>query len=138
VPWKETCAMFERVKFIGMYLQQEWTMAELCRFFDISRKTGYKTVKRFQRDGLSGLEDRSRAPHRHPHAVSELIEQAVMAGRQVHPRWGPKKLKAWLQRRDRETEPFRACRRQNYVRDYCHGKTKQVFTGGPGTGRADG
>jgi len=36
------------------------------------------------------------------------------------------------------TEPFRACRRQNYVRDYCHGKTKQVFTGGPGTGRADG
>jgi len=37
-----------------------------------------------------------------------------------------------------DAEPFRACRRQNYVRDYCHGKTKQVFTGGPGTGRADG
>ncbi len=100
MPWKETCAMNERVKFIGMYSQKEWTMAELCRHFDISPKTGYKTVKRFQKDGLSGLEDRSRAPHHHPNAVSELVEQAVIAARYAHPRWGPKKLKAWLRRRE--------------------------------------
>lgn len=92
--------MNERVKFIGLYLQEEWTMADLCRYFGISRKTGYKIVKRFGRYGSSGLEDRSRAPHHHPNAVSELIEQAVIAARQRHPRWGPKKLKVWLQRRE--------------------------------------
>jgi len=36
------------------------------------------------------------------------------------------------------TEPPRGCRTQNYVRDYRYGKIKQVFTGGSGTGRADG
>jgi transposase InsO family protein len=92
--------MKERVKFIGMYLQEEWTMAELCRHFEISRKTGYKMVKRFRRSGWSGLEDRSRAPHHHPNAVSELVECGVVAARQAHPRWGPKKLKVWLQRRE--------------------------------------
>ena len=100
MPWKETCTMKERVEFIGMHSEEEWTMAELCRHFDISRKTGYKTVRRFGRDGLSGLEDRSRAPHHHPNAVSELVEQAVIAARHAHPRWGPKKLKAWLCRRE--------------------------------------
>lgn len=103
MPWKETCAMNERVKFIGMYLQEEWTMVELCRHFEISRKTGYRTVERFQRDGSGGLENRSRAPHHHPNAVSELVEGAVITARQVHPSWGPKKLKAWLQRRHRDT-----------------------------------
>ena len=95
--------MKERVKFIGLYSEEEWTMAELCRHFDISRKTGYKIVKRFQRDGLSGLEDRSRAPHHHPNAVSELVEGAVIAARHAHPRWGPKKLKVWLHRRERDS-----------------------------------
>ncbi len=28
MPWKETCAMNERVKFIGLHSQEEWTMAE--------------------------------------------------------------------------------------------------------------
>ncbi|NMC42945.1 MAG: hypothetical protein GYA46_03425, partial [candidate division Zixibacteria bacterium] len=37
-----------------------------------------------------------------------------------------------------QAEPPRACRRENYVRDYGYGKTKQVFWGGPGTGRAAG
>jgi len=104
VPWKETCTMNERVKFIGMYLQEEWAMTELCRHFDISRKTAYKTVKRFQKDGLSGLEDRSRAPYHHPNAVSELVERSVIAARQAHRSWGPKKLKAWLQRRYPDTK----------------------------------
>lgn len=100
MPWKETCPMNERVRFIGLHSREEWTMAELCRHFDISRKTGYKTVERFNKGGLSGLEDRSRAPHHHPNAVSEPVEQAVIAARHAHPKWGPKKLKAWLCRRE--------------------------------------
>ena len=36
------------------------------------------------------------------------------------------------------SEPPRGCRRVNNVRYYSYGKTKQIFTGGSGTGRADG
>jgi len=49
VPWKETCPMNERMEFIGLYGRDEWSMAELCREFGISRKTGYKWVARYTR-----------------------------------------------------------------------------------------
>lgn len=100
MPWKETCPMDERMKFIGLYLQHEWSMAALCREFGISRKTGYKLVRRYIELDLEGLKDKSRAPHRHPNAVSTAIERAVVTARSAHPSWGPKKLRAWLQRQD--------------------------------------
>jgi len=97
VPWKETCTMDERMKFIAYYLEHEWPLAALCREFGISRKTGYKWIGRYLE---GGLEDRSRAPKHHPQAVSEPIAEAVIAARVAHPTWGPKKLRVWLQRRD--------------------------------------
>ena len=101
--WEETCPMpvkgpapdgDERMKFIGLYLQHEWPMAALCREFGISRKTGYKLVRRYIELDLEGLKDKSRTPHRHPNAVSAAIERAVVTTRSAHPTWGPKKLRA--------------------------------------------
>lgn len=92
--------MDERMKFIVYYLEHEWPMAALCREFGISRKTGYKWVGRYLEQQQSGLQDRSRAPRSHPQAVSNAIEEAVVAARTAHPTWGPRKLRAWLQRRD--------------------------------------
>ena len=40
MPWKETCVMDEKLQFISYYLQDEWSVSELCREFGISRKTG--------------------------------------------------------------------------------------------------
>jgi len=96
MPWKETCSMEERIKFIGHYLEGEHSMAGLCRAFGISRKTGYKLVRRFIEDPVDGLKDRSRAPSRHPNAVDPAVVDAVVAARYRHPTWGPKKLRAWL------------------------------------------
>ena len=44
MPWKETCPMEERMKFVVYYLEQEYSMSALCRGFGISRKTGYKII----------------------------------------------------------------------------------------------
>jgi transposase len=38
----------------------------LCRHYGISRKTGYKWLKRYREEGEAGLADRSRRPHRSP------------------------------------------------------------------------
>ena len=38
------------------------SMAELCRAFGVSRKTGYKLVARYESEGASAFADRSRAP----------------------------------------------------------------------------
>jgi len=92
VPWKETCPMDERVQFIAMYLQKEWSIAELCGEFGISRPTGYKWIARYEEGGVETLVDRSRAPHHHPNQVSPEIEEAIVSLRSKHPRWGPLKL----------------------------------------------
>jgi putative transposase len=100
MPWKETCPMKERLKFVGYYLDGELSMAALCREFGISRKTGYKLIRRFVEDPKDGLKNRSRAPDRHPNAVSDEIVGLIVAARRRHPTWGPKKLRAWLARTD--------------------------------------
>ena len=62
MPWKETCAMQERQAFIQCWLSREYNKSQLCRRFGISRPTGDKWIHRFEREGLNGLTDRSRAP----------------------------------------------------------------------------
>ena len=99
MPWARTDWMSERVKFISAYLEYEASFSDLCLDFGISRKTGYKWVRRYEADGVAALEDRSRAPHAHPNAVVEHVAEAVVAIRRQHPRWGPRKLKAVLKRK---------------------------------------
>ena len=42
MPWKETCPVNEKMKFVVAYQEGNESMAALCRHFGISRKTGYK------------------------------------------------------------------------------------------------
>ena len=97
MPWKETCTMIERMKFVALVEEGEDSMSELCRQFGISRKTGYKLLERYAAEGVDGLRDRSHAPQHHPFAVSEETERRIVALRSEHPSWGPRKLKARLQ-----------------------------------------
>jgi hypothetical protein len=56
--------MDERLQFVARRLNGE-PMAELCREFGISRKTGYKIFDRYQECGVEELTDRSRRPIRY-------------------------------------------------------------------------
>lgn len=100
MPWNETKAMNERVKFIASYLSEEETITELCRSFGISRKTGYKWIDRYESGGVAALEDRDRAPSIHPNAIEEQMVSRILAIRKKHPRWGPRKLLVILKRQD--------------------------------------
>ena len=99
MPWKETCAVDERMRFVVEYQEGLETMAELCRAYGISRQSGYKWVWRYADLGPPGLLDRSRGPRCHPNAVRPEIVQAVLEARAAHPTWGPKKLRVWLEGR---------------------------------------
>ena len=83
MPWKETCPMDERLKFIADYLKDEWNLSDLCQYYGISRKSGYKWLARYLADGPSGLHDRSRAPNHHPNAVHKMIQERIVAFAQV-------------------------------------------------------
>jgi len=75
-------------------------MAELCRTFGISRKTGYELAAHYQAEGPAGLKPHSRAPHHHPNAIGEEVCAAVLRAKAAHPSWGPKKLKPLLDEAD--------------------------------------
>jgi transposase InsO family protein len=88
----------ERKSFIADWQRDEESMAQLCRRYEISRQTGYKWVERYEQEGEPGLEEQSRAALHHPQAMSEKVRQALMSLRSQHPSWGPRKLRAYLQR----------------------------------------
>lgn len=96
--------MDERVKFLSEYLKREQSLAAICREFGVSRKTGHKWVRRFLEAGPGGLVDRSRAPHHCSREISEEMVTAIITLRQTHERWGPRKLRAWLEQHRTRTE----------------------------------
>lgn len=88
--------MDQRQQFIDEYMRGDSSMSELARRFGVSRKTVYKWVARFLE--TSSLADLSRKPHCSPRAVAAGLESSIVAARRERPRWGPKKLRAWLLR----------------------------------------
>lgn len=98
MPWMETCIVDERERFVREALGGRWSIAELCRGFGISRKTGHKWLNRYHGHGVSGLADRSRARHSQSHSVSDGVRELIIQARRSHRTWGPKKLRPWLER----------------------------------------
>jgi len=90
--------MEERLRFIEEWNSEDWTMAELCRFYGVTRKTGYKWVERYEVSGWEGLRDQSRAPHQQAQAIEGKMEDLVIATRERHPFWGARKIRAYLER----------------------------------------
>ncbi|MGC6390166.1 helix-turn-helix domain-containing protein, partial [Ewingella sp. S1.OA.A_B6] len=62
----------------------------------MSRKTGYKWLKRFQPDDPLSLTDRSRARLTHPERTPDGIIKKLVDMRLKHPDWGPVKIRHWL------------------------------------------
>ena len=99
MPWQESCAMDERVRFIADQQSGSWTMTELCERYGISRKVGYKWLDRYRLEGAAGLMDRSHAPHVHGRATAPNIVEAIVGLRRERPSWGPRKIVAKLEQR---------------------------------------
>jgi len=98
MPWKECSVMDERMQFVARRLAGE-PMAELCREFGISRKTGYKIFDRYQECGIDGLTDRSRRPYRYAHQLPFQVENFILNVKREHSSWGARKIRERLIRR---------------------------------------
>ena len=88
----------ERFRFIEECRRGELSLAEICRRFGVSRKTGYKWQERYARGGWEGLRNQSRAAQSHANEVLADVVAEVLKARGGHPTWGPAKLRAWLER----------------------------------------
>ena len=113
MPWQECNQMDERLKFIARLLDGE-KMAAVCRDFSISRKTGYKILKRYNEVGLEGLTDRSRRPYRHANQLPVQIETLIVRCKKDKPHWGAPKIRERLARLYPDVHtPATRCRRSS-------------------------
>lgn len=94
MPWKVTGHMDERKKFVRRILDGD-QVAEVCREFGISRKTGYKILARFEARGLSGLEDQSRRPRRLANLLDTGMAELVLQMKAEKPTWEPRKFESY-------------------------------------------
>ncbi len=92
MPWKESDRMSEKLDFIALASQPGRNMSLLCERFGISRKTGYKWLRRWKLQGKEGLAEQSRRPERSPGKTDEETEDAVLTVRREHPTWGGRKI----------------------------------------------
>lgn len=92
--WKESDRVSQRREFLDLAGVPGANMSLLCRRFGISRKTGYKWLKRAKETDC--LEDQPRRPKQSPNRTSEQLEQHILDLREEHPTWGGRKLRARL------------------------------------------
>jgi putative transposase len=99
MPWKETCAMDEKVQMIGDWLKKEHTISELGKHYQVSRKTVSKWISRFRDGGMEALKEASRAPYHHPNATAPEMVSQLIDTKLRHSKWGPKKVVASLKQK---------------------------------------
>jgi len=86
-----------RREFVELGIQPEANVRQLCHRFGISRKTGYKWLKRYREAKESGLRDRSRRPWQSPKRSGVEVEAKVLAVRDQNPAWGARKIRTRLE-----------------------------------------
>jgi putative transposase len=98
MPWKRSDAVTERLRFVAQVKEGLFGMKELCERFGVSRQAGYATLDRYEEKGVDGLKDGSHAPKTCPHRIAPEMREVLLACRQAHPDWGPRKVIDWLRK----------------------------------------
>jgi transposase InsO family protein len=99
MPWEQTDAMTERLRFVTAVRKHKGsTFRSLCTAFGVAPKTGYKWLHQFEAEGPAGLRDRSRRPKSNSRAIPTNVAEHVLWLRRRHKNWGPKKIVAWLEK----------------------------------------
>src|SRR5215472_16578874 len=89
-----------RRELIRELCEEDRSISELSRRYGLSRKTIHSWKGRYEREGLKGLEEKSRRPHWSPRrAISQEWKEEVLELIRRRRSWGAKKLVAELKRR---------------------------------------
>jgi len=88
--------MEQKIEFICEWLTEKYTITELCKGFEISRPTAYRLISRYEKLGLEGLREQSKAPINHPNRTKEYVERKILHLKEKYPRWGAKKIRKLL------------------------------------------
>ncbi len=97
MPWSETTPVGQKTQFIADYLRQTLCVPELCDLYGISRKTAYKWIERYVRQGPPGLDERRANPN--PLPTKSPSPSSPPSLRPVRPPGEPRNLLPLLAKR---------------------------------------
>ena len=92
MPFTTRSIMSQRIEFCLLASKPGSNISDLCRRYEISRRTGYKWLARYKEKGNKGLLNQSKRPYNFPNKTSAEIEEYVIGLRKNDPEWGSKKL----------------------------------------------
>src|ERR671938_924876 len=98
MPFRELGRLEQRLARLGDYDTGAFSLSELCRAYGLSRETFYVWLRRRAAGPADWFVDRSHAREQSPHRTADEVVEAVIGAKRRFPRFGPKKLKAWLER----------------------------------------
>lgn len=98
MPWKMERPMDQKVKLISLWMDGIYGITELSIRFRVSRKTVYKWIDRYRREGSIGLEEKSRAAYKHSNTTDPSKIERIIEFKLKHDKWGPKKIVNSLER----------------------------------------
>ncbi len=99
MPWRGVTVSEQRERFLEDYRLNYYSLRELAERFNISRKTAYKWIDRFENFGKQGFQELSRRPRSCPWQTDPAVAEQLIGLRKAHPSWGPRKLLDLLRRR---------------------------------------
>ncbi|MFP3492577.1 helix-turn-helix domain-containing protein, partial [Pseudomonas sp. SIMBA_059] len=84
--------MNQRIKLVVDWLSGDYTKSQLARRFNVSRPTVDKWISRHVGGDLKSLAELSRRPHHSPNKTDDEILARIVAMKDAHDKWGPKKI----------------------------------------------
>lgn len=99
MPWKVSNMSELRAAFVRQVVSLKIPVTQACATFGISRKTGYKWLRRGREAPEEPLVDRSRRPRVTPLRTADDLERRVLDVRGEFG-WGARKIYAYLKARD--------------------------------------
>ena len=84
------------------------TVTEVARRYGVTRQTVHLWLRRYGREGMQGLVDRSSKPLSCPHQTPAEIEVRITELRRAHPSWGPRTIGYHLEKEGVSPVPSRS------------------------------
>lgn len=94
MPWKARGVEMLREEFVQRCQAEHRNVSALCEEYGISRKTGYKWLKRYEED--HDLQDKSKSPLNKRTKTEEETEKIILKAREEHTGWGAHKIWKYL------------------------------------------
>lgn len=98
MPWETQSVEESRFEAVLKYLARQKTARDIAFEYGVSRKTLYKYVNRFLKEGSLGLKDKSRRPKSSPNALPEEGVREIIGLRLENPDFGARRIQYELER----------------------------------------